>query len=77
MVYPSYPRGCDPPAAIEDGNCHHPGRLAGQYPRTTGIESPYQRLPLLLQTLLIAIGLVVLLTWVITPVLVRFLKPWL
>jgi uncharacterized protein len=34
-------------------------------------------LPWLLQALLVAVGIVVLLTWVIMPVLVRVLKPWL
>ena len=33
--------------------------------------------PWLLQALLVAIGIVVLLTWIIMPVLVRALKPWL
>ena len=34
-------------------------------------------LPWLLQALLVAVGIVVLLTWAIMPVLVRILKPWL
>lgn len=34
-------------------------------------------LPWLLQAFFIAVGIVVLLTWVIMPVLVRILKPWL
>lgn len=35
------------------------------------------RQPLALQALLIAVGIVILLTWVVMPVLVRILKPWL
>jgi len=33
--------------------------------------------PLALQALFIAVGIVILLTWVVMPVLVRILKPWL
>jgi antibiotic biosynthesis monooxygenase (ABM) superfamily enzyme len=34
-------------------------------------------LPSVLQALLVAVGIVILLTWVIMPVLVRILKRWL
>ena len=33
--------------------------------------------PLWLQALWIAVGIVILLTWVVMPILVRFLRPWL
>jgi alpha/beta hydrolase family protein len=33
--------------------------------------------PLALQALFIAMGIVILLTWVVMPVLVRILRPWL
>jgi uncharacterized protein len=35
------------------------------------------RQPPMLQALVIAVGIVILLTWVVMPVLVRILKPWL
>jgi uncharacterized protein len=35
------------------------------------------RQPLVLQALFIAVGIVILLTWVVMPVLVRILRPWL
>jgi antibiotic biosynthesis monooxygenase (ABM) superfamily enzyme len=34
-------------------------------------------MPLTLQALFVAVGIVILLTWVVMPVLVRILKPWL
>ena len=44
----------------------------------TWLLNPFiSRLCLALQALYIAVGMVILLTWVVMPVLVRILRPWL
>lgn len=36
-----------------------------------------EKLPMALQAFLVAVGIVIILTWVVMPVLVRILRPWL
>ena len=73
LVRPSGATGAHSAAALEDGPCHRRGRLANQY--VPWLLNPLMSgLSLTLQALLVAVGIVILLTWVIMPVLVRILN---